>query len=74
MPKRKPKPKVEVVESEVLNDLLRVGGMMSNVCFNIGQHGASKTITAAQAKSMKQLQVDWDAAVRRLTRQAKGRR
>lgn len=46
-------------------DLLRIGTMMSNVCFNLAQ---SELTPEVFRKTMKSLQEQWDAAVRETTK------
>ena len=46
---------------EALDNLIRVGEMMSNVCFNFGQESGPNLDERAR-KGMKSLQNQWDEA------------
>lgn len=48
---------------ERLYKVTRIGQMMSNVCFNLGQE-AGPPLEIGARKSMKGLQVEWDSAIR----------
>jgi hypothetical protein len=46
-----------------LNEVMRIGGLMSNVCFNLARHTPDEVLgwDAAQA-NMRELHIGWDAA------------
>lgn len=44
-----------------IDEALRVGEQMSNVCFNLSQH-AGEPLDKRTAETMKQLQREWDVA------------
>jgi hypothetical protein len=46
-------------------EIRRIGSMMANICFNLGQH-EQMTLDASARRSMRQLQREWDAALRAL--------
>lgn len=60
-----------------VDEVLRVGAQMSNICFNLGQHydrppfgkyGEKHTLEQTTMKTMYDLQKQWDAAVRKVKR------
>ncbi len=46
-----------------LDEILLVGGMMSNVCFNVGQQNGATIKDQHERSQLKYLQLRWDAAV-----------
>lgn len=56
-----------LIDSAVLHELLLVGGMMSNVCYAIGQN-QDATSEQHQRDNIKLLQVRWDTATRQLSK------
>jgi hypothetical protein len=62
-----------MIDSDTLDELLLVGSIMSNVCFNIGQESGRTIKETHERQGVKELQKRWDAALRKVPKAKKAK-
>jgi hypothetical protein len=49
-------------QSEALGELLNIGSMMSNLCFNLAQREVSEPMRESDISTANEMRVKWDTA------------